>query len=111
MPVGHPPKKPRPIPAERLCPTCGKRMEFTHSKQARGYVEKRRACPNPDCKRSDRVWLKLEVVRVLEVAKRAKVCEPTQNLEIMCEPTQGKRRARSTAKPKLSKLKVRNPKC
>jgi hypothetical protein len=64
------PKTPRPIPAEHLCPipNCGGRMIFTHSRQTREGTSKRRRCQF--CGYIDRAILKIEIVRIEEVARR-----------------------------------------
>jgi hypothetical protein len=84
------PKTPRPIPPERCCFICGKPVKFTHSRTTKQGLTKQRHCPF--CNRVDRVLLRIEVVKIIEVARksvrtntpakkvrrnRSKVCEPT----------------------------------
>jgi hypothetical protein len=44
-------------------------MDFTHSWPSNGGVNKRRECPY--CHRIDRILLKLEIVEVTEIARKA----------------------------------------
>lgn len=59
--------------ATHECPQCAGRMKFTHTGRYGSFSSKRRLCPK--CGHADRVLLKIEIVRIVEVQKR--VCRHT----------------------------------
>lgn len=63
------PKKPRPITADRICPTrdCYARMNITHTWPTESGVSKHRHCPK--CGRTDLVNLKIEVTKIVDLTE------------------------------------------
>jgi hypothetical protein len=58
------------------CEKCGERMHTTHSRKRGTMIDRRREC---SCGYRDRVLLRLEVVKILQVVSPSSVLETHSN--------------------------------